>query len=72
MEPASFGVNPYPEIDNSSWALDGAKNREGRAIFSVGPNEEKHIQHVYNLFEKFEYIKNNESFKRTRLKDWYF
>lgn len=61
MEPASFGENPYPEIDNSSWALDGAKNRDGRAIYSVGPNEEKHIQHVYNLFEKFEYIKNNET-----------
>ena len=61
MEPASFGVNPYPEIDNSSWALDGAKNRDGRAIYSVGPNEENHIQHVYNLFEKFEYIKNNET-----------
>ena len=61
MEPASFGENPYPEIDNSSWALDGAKNRDGRAIYSVGPNEENHIQHVYNLFEKFEYIKNNET-----------
>ena len=61
MEPARFGENPYPEIDNSSWALDGAKNRDGRAIYSVGPNEENHIQHVYNLFEKFEYIKNNET-----------
>lgn len=70
MEPASFGVNPYPEIDNSSWALDGAKNREGRAIFSVGPNEEKHIQHVYNLFEKFEYIKNNEtSYEEINVED---
>ena len=70
MEPASFGVNPYPEIDNSSWALDGAKNREGRAIYSVGPNEEKHIQHVYNLFEKFEYIKNNEtSYEEINVED---
>ena len=70
MEPASFGVNPYPEIDNSSWALDGAKNRDGRAIYSVGPNEEKHIQHVYNLFEKFDYIKNNEtSYEEINVED---
>ena len=70
MEPASFGENPYPEIDNSSWALDGAKNRDGRAIYSVGPNEEKHIQHVYNLFEKFDYIKNNEtSYEEINVED---
>lgn len=61
MEPASFGEYPYPEVDTSSWALDGAKGRSGRVIYSVGPNEEKHIQHVYNLFEKFEIIKKNET-----------
>lgn len=61
MEPASFGENPYPEIDVSSWALTGAKGREGRAIYSVGPDEKKQIQHIYNLFEKFEVIKKNET-----------
>lgn len=61
MEPASFGENPYPEVDVCSWALTGAKNREGRAIYSVGPNEKKQIQHIYNLFEKFEVIKKNET-----------
>ena len=61
MEPASFGKNPYPDIDTSSWALDGAKNRDGRAIYSVGPNEKKQIQHINNLFNKFEIIKNNET-----------
>ena len=61
MEPASFGENPYPEIDTSSWALTGAKGREGKAIYSVGPNEQKHIQHVYDIFEKFEIIKKQET-----------
>ncbi len=61
MEPASFGKNPYPEVDVSSWALTGAKGRDARAIYSVGPDEKKHIQHVYDLFEKFEVIKKNET-----------
>lgn len=61
MEPACFGTNPYPEVDTSSWALTGAKNRESRAIYSVGPDESKHIQHVYDIFEKFEVIKQNET-----------
>ena len=61
MEPASFGEYPYPDVDVSSWALTGAKGREGKAIYSVGPNEKKHIQHVYDIFEKFEVIKKNET-----------
>ncbi|MBR2430430.1 3-methyl-2-oxobutanoate dehydrogenase subunit VorB [bacterium] len=70
MEPASLGVNPYPQIDVSSWALDGAKERDGRAIYSVGPNENKHIQHVYDLFEKFEQIKKNEtSYEEVNIED---
>ena len=61
MEPASFGENPYPDVDVSSWALSGAKGREGRAIYSVGPNEDKQNQLVYHLFEKFEQITQNET-----------
>lgn len=61
MEPASFGDNPYPEVDVSSWALTGAKGRDSRAIYSVGPDEKKQIQHLYDLFEKFEVIKKNET-----------
>ena len=61
MEPACLSENPYPEIDTSSWALTGAVGREGKAIYSVGPNEQKHIQHVYDIFEKFEVIKKNET-----------
>ena len=70
MEPASLGKNPYPEIDTSSWALTGAKRREGKAIYSVGPNEQKHIQHVYDIFNKFETIKKNEtSFEEFETED---
>ena len=61
MEPASFGKYPYPEIDNSSWALTGAKGRDGRKIYSVAPDEKKQIQHIEHLFEKFEQIKKNET-----------
>ena len=61
MEPASFGENPYPEVDNSFWALTGAKGREGKVIASVAPDEKKQNQHIYNLFKKFEVIKEQET-----------
>ena len=61
MEPAVFGEYPYPEIDNSSWALTGAKGRDGRAIFSVATSEEKQNQHIYDLFNKFKQIEDNET-----------
>lgn len=60
MEPAVFGEYPYPEVDNSSWALTGAKGRDGRAIFSVATSEERQNQHIYNLFNKFKQIEDNE------------
>lgn len=70
MEPACIGKNPYPEVDVSSWALTGAKGREGKAIYSVGPNEQKHIQHIYDIFKKFEVIKKNEtSFEEFNTED---
>jgi 2-oxoglutarate ferredoxin oxidoreductase subunit alpha len=61
MEPACFDKNPYPEVDVSSWALTGAKNREARAIYSVGTDEQKQNQRIYNLFKKFEVITENET-----------
>ena len=61
MEPATFGKYPYPEIDNSSWALSGAKGREGRAIYSCAREEKKQIQHINDLFKKFEVIAKNET-----------
>lgn len=61
MEPAVFGEYPYPEIDNSSWALTGAKGRNARAIYSCAPDEKKQIQHIQDLFKKFEVIAKNET-----------
>lgn len=61
MEPAVYNKYPYPEIDNSSWALTGAKGRDGRAIFSVATSEERQNQHIYNLFNKFKQIEENET-----------
>ena len=61
MEPASFGEYPYPEVDNSSWALTGAKNRQARAIYSCARDENLQIQHINNLFNKFNLIAKNET-----------
>ena len=61
MEPASFGEYPYPEIDVSSWALTGAKQREARSIYSCAREEKKQIQHIYDLHKKFEKIAENET-----------
>ena len=61
MEPACFGEYPYPEIDNSSWALTGARNRAARAIYSCARDEKKQIDHINHLFEKFELITKNET-----------
>lgn len=61
MEPATFGDYPYPEVDVSSWALTGAKNRPARAIYSCAPDEKKQIQHIKDLSKKFEVISENET-----------
>ena len=61
MEPACFGKYPYPEIDNSSWALTGAKGRDARAIYSLGPVESKQIERIERLFKKFDFITKNET-----------
>ena len=70
MEPASFGKYPYPEIDNSSWALTGAKGRGARAIYSCARDEKKQIEHIKHLFEKFDLITQNEtSWEESRTED---
>ena len=61
MEPAFLGKYPYPEIDVSSWALTGAKNREARSIYSVAREEKKQIQHILDLHKKFDVITQNET-----------
>lgn len=58
MEPASFREYPYPNIDNSTWALSGAKNREARIIRSLGPEEDAQVERIYRLFEKYKKIEN--------------
>lgn len=52
--------NPYPEIDNSSWILNGAKNRPARKICSLEPNQEKLNSHIEKLFKKYKTIEEKE------------
>lgn len=61
MEPAVFGNYPYPEIDNSAWALTGANARDARAIYSCARDEKKQIQHIIDLDNKFKVIEKNET-----------
>ncbi len=60
MEPVEFGEYPYPEIDNSSWALSGAKGREPRIIRSYSPQEAPQCDHIRHLFEKYKQLEENE------------
>jgi len=59
-EPAILKNNPYPEINNSSWQLDGAKNRPSRKIHSLEPNQVKLNQHIVKLHHKYQQIEQNE------------
>lgn len=56
MEPAVFGEYPYPMIDNSDWALSGAKGRDSRIIRSLGPDDEQQCLRIEKLFEKYKKI----------------
>lgn len=60
MEPAVFSEYPYPEVDNSSWALDGAKGRERRLIRSYAPLADVQCDFVRKLFDKYKRIEENE------------
>lgn len=60
MEPAVLKDYPYEEIDNSQWALTGAKGRDGRQIRSLEVNQDKLNEHIYKLFKKYELIEKNE------------
>ena len=59
-EPAILKENPYPEVDNSSWRLDGAKNRPSRNIHSLEPSQTKLNQHILNMHQKYLQIEENE------------
>jgi 2-oxoglutarate ferredoxin oxidoreductase subunit alpha len=42
-------------------ALTGAKGRNARAIYSCAREEDKQIEHIKDLYKKFEMIKHNET-----------
>ncbi len=60
MEPVELKDYPFPDIDNSSWALSGAKNRDARIIRSYSPTEEPQCKHIKHLFDKYKQIEENE------------
>lgn len=60
MEPVEFSDYPYPEIDNSEWALTGAKGRPARKIRSYAPLEAPQCKHVKNMFNKYKLLEENE------------
>ena len=61
MEPVEFKPYPYPEIDNSDWALTGAKNRDGRIIRSYAPLADNQCVYLNKLFDKYRQIEENET-----------
>ena len=61
MEPVEFKEYPYPAIDNSSWALTGAKNRPSRIIRSYGPLADDRCEFLEKLYAKYRTIEENET-----------
>lgn len=61
MEPVVLGKYPYPEIDQSSWALSGANGRKSRAIKSLEPDPKQAKEKIDKLFEKYDVIQAQES-----------
>lgn len=59
-EAVNVGKNPYPEVDNSKWILDGAKNRPSREIHSLEPKQHVLNEHIDKLFEKYAMIEEKE------------
>lgn len=61
MEPVTFGKYPYPEVDNSEWALSGANGRNGRTIRSYAPLADNQCVFLDKLFAKYKQIEENET-----------
>ena len=61
MEPVEFYDYPYPEIDNSSWTLSGAKGRDGRIIRSYAPLADNQCVFLEKLYAKYKTIEENET-----------
>lgn len=60
MEPVCFKKYPYEEIDNSDWALAGAKGRDSRIIRSYAPLADKQCEYLEKLYAKYKKIEENE------------
>src|SRR5574344_1573929 len=60
MEPVPFGDYPYPEVDNSEWALTGAKGRGRRVIRSYSPSADNQCVFLNNLFAKYALIEEKK------------
>ena len=60
MEPVCFKKYPYEEIDNSDWALTGAKGRDSRIIRSYAPLADKQCEYLEKLYAKYKKIEENE------------
>lgn len=61
MAPVEFKPYPYPEIDNSDWALTGAKGRNNRIIRSYAPLADDQCVFLEKLFAKYKKIEENET-----------
>lgn len=61
MEPVEFYDYPYEEIDNSAWALTGAKDRDGRIIRSYAPLADNQCVFLEKLYDKYRQIEENET-----------
>ena len=61
MAPVEFKPYPYEKIDNSSWALTGAKDRDGRIIRSYAPLADRQCEFLEKLYDKYKTIEENET-----------
>ena len=61
MEPVEFGEYPYPEVDDSDWALSGAKGRPARIIRSYAPSADNQCEFLNKLHAKYKLIEEKET-----------
>ena len=59
-EGAVINENPYPEVDNSTWRLDGAKGRKSREIHSLEPSQDKLNRHIFEMNKKYQLLEKEE------------
>ena len=62
-EGAVLSDNPYPETDNSSWILEGAKNRPSREIHSLEPSQDKLNRHIVEMNKKYQLLQKEEDWE---------